>query len=326
MMCAATGPQRSVRCSSHHLIDLNMQNPQVLSAFAEQRHRPHRHGLRRPAPGHGHHPVPGAAVAHRLIAGVRLTGIAMGNEVLATSYPPRQGWRRLAMPPGHGRSSRARQMFPKTEASGDEVPRVLDQRDRRRPLLHDPRPRDQSDPSLRSPPWRHATVQLPRLLAEDGKPRARSALDLRRTCSIGRLSGARVDGIQNTVRPPVVARTPPLLHTVARRRAPAPRALVSSFSFLLEEVSLHGVLVREHSCAACSPSASWALPHDPRGQLPLAGGPVLFLRENLLTAYSRCGDMPHASPGWDAVSRNKRLSPAWAAQRLAHWDGLSGAP
>ena len=39
-----------------------------------------------------------------------------------------------------------------------------------------------------------------------------------------------------------------------------------------------------------------------------------------------CGDMPHASPGWDAVSRNKRLSPAWAAQRLAHWDGLSGAP
>ena len=120
--------------------------------------------------------------------------------------------------------------------------------------------------------------------------------------------------------PPVVARTPPLLHTVARRRAPAPRALVSSFSFLLEEVSLHGVLVREHSCAACSPSASWALPHDPRGQLPLAGGPVLFLRENLLTAYSRCGDMPHASPGWDAVSRNKRLSLAWAAQRLAHWD------
>jgi len=113
---------------------------------------------------------------------------------------------------------------------------------------------------------------------------------------------------------------------VARRRAPAPRALVSSFSFLLEEVSLHGVLVREHSCAACSPSASWALPHDLRGQLPLAGGPVLFLRENLLTAYSRCGDMPHASPGWDAVSRNKRLSPAWAAQRLAHWDGLSGAP
>jgi len=76
--------------------------------------------------------------------------------------------------------------------------------------------------------------------------------------------------------------------------------------------------VREHSCAAWSPSASWALPHDPRGQLPLAGGPVLFLRENLLTAYSRCGDMPHASPGWDAVSRNKRLSPAWAAQRLAH--------
>jgi len=126
--------------------------------------------------------------------------------------------------------------------------------------------------------------------------------------------------------PPVVARTPPLLHTVARRRAPAPRALVSSFSFLLEEVSLHGVLVREHSCAACSPSASWALPHDPRGQLPQAGGPVLFLRENLLTAYSRCGDKPHASPGWDAVSRNKRLSPAWAAQRLAHWDGLSGAP
>ena len=138
--------------------------------------------------------------------------------------------------------------------------------------------------------------------------------------------GPGVDGIQNTVRPPVVARTPPLLHTVARRRAPAPRALVSSFSFLLKEVSLHGVLVREHSCASCSPSASWALPHDPRGQLPLAGGPVLFLRENLLTAYSRCGDMPHASPGWDAVSRNKRLSPAWAAQRLTHWDGLSGAP
>ena len=165
MMCAATGPQRSVRCSSHHLIDLNMQNPQVLSAFAEQRHRPHRHGLRRPAPGHGHHPVPGAAVAHRLIAGVRLTGIAMGNEVLATSYPPRQGWRRLAMPPGHGRSSRARQMFWKTEASGDEVPRVLDQRDLRRPLLHDP-------VSLRPPPWRHATVQLPRLPDEDGQPRA----------------------------------------------------------------------------------------------------------------------------------------------------------
>ena len=211
MMCAATGPQRSVRCSSHHLIDLNMQNPQVLSAFAEQRHRPHRHGLRRPAPGHGHHPVPGAAVAHRLIAGVRLTGIAMGNEVLATSYPPRQGWRRLAMPPGHGRSSRARQMFWKTEASGDEVPRVLDQRDLRRPLLHAP-------VSLRPPPWRHATVQLPRLLAEDGKPRARSALDLRRTCSIGRLSGARVDGIQNTVRPRSTASAP------GRRQDAAPAA------------------------------------------------------------------------------------------------------
>ena len=84
-----------------------------------------------------------------------------------------------------------------------------------------------------SPPWRHATVQLQRLPNDDGQPRARSALDLRRTCSIGRLSGAQGGQYRpppvNSVHPLVVARMPPLLHTVARRRrrAPAPQALVS---------------------------------------------------------------------------------------------------
>ena len=218
MMCAATGPQRSVRCSSHHLIDLNMQNPQVLSAFAEQRHRPHRHGLRRPAPGHGHHPVPGAAVAHRLIAGVRLTGIAMGNEVLATSYPPRQGWRRLAMPPGHGRSSRASQMFWKTEASGDEVPRVLDQRDRRRPLLHDPRPVINL---TRASGLRHGAMPpcgsracLTRTVSPELDPRSiYAARVLSDVCQ-----GPGVDGIQNTVRPRSTASAP------GRRQDAAPAA------------------------------------------------------------------------------------------------------
>jgi len=38
--------------------DLNKQTPQVLSTFAEQGHRPHRHGLRRPGPGHGLYPIP----------------------------------------------------------------------------------------------------------------------------------------------------------------------------------------------------------------------------------------------------------------------------
>ena len=48
----------------------------------------------------------------------------------------------------------------------------------------------------------------------------------------------------------------------------------------------------------------WALPHDPRWQLPPAGA---IPRKNLLAACSigyRCGDMRHAAPRRDAVSWN----------------------
>jgi hypothetical protein len=96
-------------------------------------------------------------------------------------------------------------------------------------------PRSRTNPmSLRPPAWRGATVQFPRcltrMISPERNPRPIWAARVQSDGCQGPMGGRYL-----RYRPPlVVARTPPLLHTVARRKASAPQAWVNTLSFILE--------------------------------------------------------------------------------------------
>jgi hypothetical protein len=212
-------------------------------------------------------PVPGAALAHRRRA-VVLPGHARGRQrrgqgkqptcvhealaqlgtdayvrvstanslaVLDTSYPPEARTTRSTRRP-RGRLDdelllmRAATKFPASSTG-------------RSPPVAAPRSRDQSDPSLRPPPCqRAAPAPAWRGRSPPGAIHARSGPhEFYRTAV--RDPGWTVFETPSTPgqhRPPlVVARTPPMRHTVTRRSAPAPQASVAPLSFLLEDVSLY---------------------------------------------------------------------------------------
>ncbi|RLN16433.1 glucan endo-1,3-beta-glucosidase 11-like [Panicum miliaceum] len=156
-----------------------MSNPQVLSAFAEQGHRPHRHGLtvydglvpdlaasssqalQEPIAGvrpyfqghardqrrRGQRGVNAALVQLGTNAHVRVP-TASSLAVLAASYPPAARTTRSTDGPAVGWpypcpgpwtvAQSARDVLEDWKRAATKIPRVLDRRDRRRPLLHDP--------------------------------------------------------------------------------------------------------------------------------------------------------------------------------------------